>query len=437
MELATVFLAHSMATFANASARLAFVMPRAVLNADQHQNLIRRRYSKDARLELTAYWDLWDVVPLFNVPSCVLFAKRANFPGSPDDKLPVMEWRGKLPNRDVNWSVAQKLLNSESAEGRVIYLGGRAALSTGIGASVPSPPSKYLRVFRQGATIVPRSLYFVRVHELKGNVEPDSTYWDETDPEQTKQAKKAYDHIRMSGLVEGRFIYTTAISRHLVPFALLTPVTIVLPIESKDGSLRILNAEELISEGYREFGKWMQEAERCWNLKRKEKAGKQDLYQWLDYQSKLTRQQLKQRYLVLYNHSGMNVSAAFFDRAYQVAPFIVDVKLYYAAFSNRQEADYVAAVLNSDTVNVAIKPFQSAGLLGERDIHKKVLNADNAKHRQISDLGANAREEAANAVKSKEFPAKSSIARQRAFIRQFLKSELADIDTLVKVLLSS
>ncbi|MGA7630227.1 MAG: N-6 DNA methylase, partial [Terriglobales bacterium] len=71
MELATVFLAHSMATFANTTARLGFVMPRGVLSADQHQNLIQRKYDSAARFRLTGYWDLWDVMPLFNVPACV------------------------------------------------------------------------------------------------------------------------------------------------------------------------------------------------------------------------------------------------------------------------------------------------------------------------------------------------------------------------------
>lgn len=96
MELATVFLAHSMATFASPRGRLAFVMPRAVLNADQHQNLIERKYSPNAKLKLTEYWDLRDVTPLFNVPACVLFGKHAPLPGSPKDKLSVLEWHGKL-----------------------------------------------------------------------------------------------------------------------------------------------------------------------------------------------------------------------------------------------------------------------------------------------------------------------------------------------------
>jgi hypothetical protein len=154
-------------------------MPRGVLNADQHQNLILRKYSTESKLKLTGYWDLWDVAPLFNVPACVLFATRYPLIGSPKDVLPVLEWSGKLPSRDVNWEVAKTRLTTAKKEGRVIYLGGRAALSTAPGATAPSKPSKYQDVFKQGATIVPRSVYFVQVNDLDGKVAPDTTYWAE------------------------------------------------------------------------------------------------------------------------------------------------------------------------------------------------------------------------------------------------------------------
>jgi type I restriction-modification system DNA methylase subunit len=310
MELATVFLAHSMATFAHKATQLGFVMPRAVLNADQHQNLILRRYSKQARLKLTGYWDLWNVTPLFNVPACVLFAKWDVLIGSSKDRLPVLEWAGKLPGRDVNWDTARTCLHADEKEGRAIYLGSRAALSTGPGATSPSKPSEYQALFKQGATIVPRSIYFVRVNELDGKVNPDRQYWAETEPEQAAQAKKPYEDVKMSGLVEGRFIFTTAVSRHLVPYSLLDPVTVVLPIEETQGALSVVTSAQLMNDGYREFGKWMQKAEGIWNTKRKDKADKQNLYERLDYQKELTRQVFSQRHLVLYNHSGMNVAAA-------------------------------------------------------------------------------------------------------------------------------
>ncbi|HET7101267.1 MAG TPA: SAM-dependent DNA methyltransferase, partial [Terriglobia bacterium] len=156
----------------------------------------------------------------------------------------------------------------------------------------------------------------------------------------------------------------------------------------------------------------------------------------------LTRQTFQERHLVLYNHSGMNVAATYFDRQNQAAPFIVDVKLYWAAFSNPKEADYVAAILNSETVNAAIKPFQSVGLLGERDIHKKLLelpipifNHENPEHRNIAEIGANARKRAAQVLESGNFPLGSSIGRQRNFMRECLKPELDEIDKLVSALL--
>jgi type I restriction-modification system DNA methylase subunit len=288
MELATVFLAHCMATFANKTARLGFVMPRGVLSADQHQNLILRKYSTDTKLNLTAYWDLWDVTPLFNVPACVLFAKRDTSIGSPKDKLPVLEWKGKLPGRDVAWNVAKSSLKTEEKVGRVIYLGTRAALSTVPGTSSPQKPSNYQKVFKQGATILPRSFYFVRVSNLDGNPDPTAQYWAETDPDQAAEAKKPYDDIHMDGLVEGKFIYKTALSRHLLPYVHLTLATVALPIDARDGTLTVMTADNLMREGYREFGKWMQTAEGLWDVKRGDKAGNQTLYERLDYQKELS-----------------------------------------------------------------------------------------------------------------------------------------------------
>jgi hypothetical protein len=437
MELATVFMAHSMATFANSNCRLAFVMPRGVLSADQHQNLIKRNYASATRMKLTGYWDLWDVVPLFNVPSCVLFAKRDFLPGSPKEKLPVLEWSGRLPIRDVPWSVAKSSLKTVEKEGRVIYLGSRAALSTAPGASSPAKPSPYQAAFKQGATILPRSFYFVRGDELNGVPDLEKQYWVETDPEQAAEAKKPYDDIHLSGMVEGRFIFQTALSRHLLPFISLHPVSVVLPLESEDGVLSVIQSKTLTKEGYRDFAKWMKAAEQLWNTKRGDKADKQTLYERLDYQSGLTVQSLVHRHLVLYNAAGTNVSAAYFDR-HEHPRFVVEHKLYWGAFSNAHEAHYVVAVLNSQTANEIIKPFQSTGLMGERDIEKKLLELPiptfdhrNPKHNALADLGHSAWKKGKELVKSAEFPAGASTARQRGFVRVNLESELSQIDKLV------
>jgi hypothetical protein len=61
---------------------------------------------------------------------------------------------------------------------------------------------------------------------------------------------------------------------------------------------------------------------------------------------------------------------------------------------------------------------------------------DDPKHKNISKLGAKAREEAAKVIASGTFPLDSGIARQRGFIRTHLESELEEIDILVAKLLS-
>ncbi|MBS1767903.1 MAG: SAM-dependent DNA methyltransferase, partial [Acidobacteria bacterium] len=442
MELATVFLAHSMATFATPKGRLAFVMPRSVLNADQHQNLIERKYSPDAKFRLTGYWDLRRVQPLFEVPSCVLFADFSANPGDPSDKVKVLEWEGKLPVRDLSWARAEKSLSSTKKTGTVIYLGGRSALSTEKGDEAKSAPSPYQTKFKQGATIVPRNFYFVRMDDLPNPVDPSAQYWAFTDPEQAKQAKKPYTDVNLSGLVEGRFIYSTALSRHLLPFTLMKPTLVLLPLEAKHGALTIQTSEQLSKGGFREFGKWMRKAEGIWRDKRGSKADKQSLHERLDYQRELTRQSFLDKHLVLYNHSGTNVSATYFDREPQSPPFIVDVKLYWAAFDTKEEAIYLATILNSEAVNAAIKPFQSMGLLGERDVHKKVLDLpipifdpENLLHQKLLLIGSEAHQKAAIALNDPSFPSGGALARQRKFIRTQIQPLLEQIDILVHALL--
>lgn len=123
-------------------------------------------------------------------------------------------------------------------------------------------------------------------------------------------------------------------------------------------------------------------------------------------------------------------------------PFVVDTTLYWAAFMDKSEANYVTAILNSRIVNEAIKPFQSTGLLGERHVHKKLLDLPiplfdpkNPKHRKLSEMGLLAHKQVQTAMNDPNFPIGSSLARQRAYTRTAVKDTLAEIDDLVKALL--
>jgi hypothetical protein len=444
MELATVFLVHTLSTFGRPGARLGFVMPRSVLSADQHAKFRDGSYAAPIRLD--AYWDLLEVSPVFNVPSCVLFAThvaldtKTGHMRTTYDKLPAVEFEGKLVVRDAPWSEAQPYLSETNRTAKLVSMGGRTAYSTTAKSSAAAPASPYAKLFRQGATIVPRSFYFVRVKDLKGKVDPDRVYWAETDPEQAESAKPPYDGVRLSGRIEGRFLFTSALSKHLLPFALVQPPIVLLPIEEQDHGIRIVSANELRASGYRETAKWMAEAERIWTEKRRGKSGRENVYQWLDYGHKLRDQNLRSRFLALYNASGSNLSAAAVDCQALPERYVVDHKTYWARCRSQDEADYLAAVLNAPILDEAIKPFQSMGLIGERDIHKKVLEApipffdpNKSAHSKLARLGAEARAEAARVVGCGNLP--QSLARRRAFIREATLKTVGQIDESVRALL--
>ena len=195
MELATVFLAHSMGWFGKPGSLLGFVMPRSVLSADQHMNFRNRSYSWRCKFRLTSYWDLRDVKNLFNVPSCVVFTVNTDDFGAVTDPVPVRDWGGKLAKRDCHWAEASKQLSVHDGVARVIYLGKRTALSTEAGEMKATRSSTYAARFRQGATILPRAFYFVRSKDLTFPIDREKLYWIETDPETEK--KKPYDDIEL------------------------------------------------------------------------------------------------------------------------------------------------------------------------------------------------------------------------------------------------
>ncbi|HEY6347607.1 MAG TPA: N-6 DNA methylase [Bryobacteraceae bacterium] len=437
MELATVFLAHSIGWFGADGSKLGFVMPRSILSGDQHDNIRLRKYGWKCRMRLSSYWDLKDVTPLFNVPACVLFATESYEPGDAHDVLPVKEWSGKLAERDCSWASAKKELSFEDAEGRVIYLAKRSAFSTSPGPSKPGVSSDYAKQFSQGATVVPQCFYFVRA-KLSFPVDPDALYWAET--EQLPFAKEPYKNVTLSGQVEGRFFYYTVLARHVLPFALVTPFLTVLPLGIDGATQTIWDAQKLDGEGYREFAQWMKRAERVWVQKRKKKADKLSLYERLDYQSELTNQDLRHEYIVLYNSTGTNVSVVSVRRSDFPLPLITEHTVYIGTVKDTHEGDYLAAIMNSSIVNEVIKPFQAMGLLGERHIEKKLLDvpiplykATDIRHRDLASVGRNAREKVAKLIKLSDLP--ESLARQRSWIRQQLRNEMTEIDRIVKSLL--
>jgi hypothetical protein len=111
---------------------------------------------------------------------------------------------------------------------------------------------------------------------------------------------------------------------------------------------------------------------------------------------------------------------------------------YYA--KTEKEADYLVGVLNSSVVNEAIKPFQSQGLMGERDIHRRpfevcnipLFEPKNELHQKIAKVSAAARSQLLSIVPKMVTP----VATARGDARRIVHGKLNQLDELVARLLN-
>lgn len=237
----------------------------------------------------------------------------------------------------------------------------------------------------------------------------------------------------------------------------------ILPIEPKQSSFRVLNSSVLDSKGDNGIREWMTKVEDEWKNNRKKKSQKYDIYQWIDFRSKLSNQNPGKRYLVLYLTGGTFLAATMIDRSsnveidaqgskMKVTAFIADTKCYYYQTDNVDEAHYLTAILNSKVLDTLTKPIQSTGLKGPRDFHKKplefpipIFNSNDNIHTRLKELGS----ESLTEIKPHLHPLISKlkiqpenitanqVGRLRSEIRKILNQKISEIDDLVCNLFTS
>jgi len=157
-------------------------------------------------------------------------------------------------------------------------------------------------------------------------------------------------------------------------------------------------------------------------------------------------------YRVTYIKSGTILTAALVDNkpvSFQVngqeidaSGFLADHVTYYFETEDLNEANYLVSILNSPIVDEIIKPMQSRGLWGPRDIHKKVLElpipqfeAENPLHQRLAALGEECTQKVQDWLSQGGPGQIKSIGRLRQMVRATLKPELEEINNLVKEIL--
>lgn len=436
MEMATLFFAFCAEHYVAKEGSLAFVMPRSILTGAKQHERFRERYLASARRIL----DCQRVTSLFNVPSCVVVWDKKPRPGV-SRSVPVLELSGKLPGRNLSGQEAAHHLQVTERS---------LTIPRGLGES------PYLKQITNGATIVPRGLWFVRSYPKALLVHQPEPYV-ETDPEVLKNAKEPWKNVTMSGEVEAEFLFATLLSDNMMPFGWRKLSVVVLPITvTKSGDCRVIGPEEALVTGNIKLCRWLRQAEQKWRELGKSKF---DVLRRLDWQKTLSSQHPTKFYKVLYNTSGTHLCSCVVDpkviRRWEiirlkVAGFVADTKTYWLESPDADEVHYLCAVLNAACVDEFIKPFQSKGAFGatrgggERDIHRRPFEVlpipkfDPSKptHQRLAELSKICHQRVADLLAEMDDKERSRpIGQLRQQIRRELAAELDEINTLVAKLL--
>ena len=242
------------------------------------------------------------------------------------------------------------------------------------------------------------------------------------------------------------------LATHLVPFGVRKFHLVVLPLRGKKKGkhieLQMVTRSEAVQLGKTGLAGWLRKAEKLWEERKKETTTF-SLDERLDYQGLLTGQQINAPYVLVYNASGKDLAACVIHtrrlkevHKLPIQGFVVDHKLYRLEGTPRaDEAHYLCAVLNSSPVNEAIKPHQTAGHFGERDIHRRPFeilaipefDPNSTLHKELARLSRACHRKVAKIGLDPE--RRIDLARRE--VQEALASELQKIDELVEQLLSS
>jgi len=455
LEVATLFLVRSADMYLKKGGMIAFVLPRSLFSADQHHGLRQRsfKFSEDTRQSLLwrEVWDCEGVAPLFNVPACVLIAEKRE---TAKMEYPVAGQilTGRLDRKNASLEEAEGGLAIEEVEFALHTRGRRSFWAIGE-ATEEQAASYYRKRFAEGATIVPRSFWFVQVEPSLLGFDPDLPPL-ESAARARREAKAAYKSVYLKGTVESRFLYATLLSTDLLPFGHLDYRLVVLPIEPEGDHYKLINAHEARKRGFLNLARWLEKAEEEWTKRRGEKAKQMSIYERLDRFHGLTAQNPQAKYRVIYPDINRVMLAAVIrtdkpirlqigEQELDVTGYVTDCKNYGFETNQSAEAHYICAVLNSAITDVLLGPLRRRDQRGHPDVHKKIFDvasipqfdAANPMHRRLAELGEECSTKVAQWLAGGGRGKTTSIGKLRGMVRQMLKNELKEIDGLVEEIL--
>ena len=431
-DVAGLFFARSVALYLKAGGTIAMVLPHSALQTGQYAKWRTGRWGDLAvNFGCKTAWDLEKLEPntFFPVASCVVFAERMG-ESAPATPLAgdVERWQGMTGAKNVRRE-------------RV------AITDTSVGGTSP-----YADRFRQGASIVPRCLFFV--HEVESTTLVRAAQTVKVEPRRGSNDKAPWKTLDLTAItgqtIEKTHLFDVHLGETVVPYATLTPLKALLPLKRNDDELPVdsggTGGIHLGGLEQRMRGRW-QQVSALWE-QHKGANDKKTLLGRLDYHRELSAQ-LEWRkndkdtpMRVVYTSAGEPTAAIIADR-----DAIIDYKLFWITCKDMQEAHYLLAIINSRTLYEAAQPLMSKGQFGARDLQKHLwklpipeYDATNRLHQEIAMAGQAAASGAAqqlqNLYKQRGDTVSTTVVRRelRGWLAQ--SDEGKQVETLVKQLLA-
>ena len=358
---------------------LSMVLPHSALIAGQYERWRTGQWGTvSADLSVETPWDLEKLEPndFFPIPASVVHLRRTLSNKAVALPPQVQEWSGPV---DAPTKTTAQL---PTADGLLSPYGGAA---------------------RQGATIVPRNLFFVT------EVPPSTTVTRpgiaHTQPRISSQAKEPWrslnlNELRSPGTIEESHLFDVHLGETVAPYVTLSPLRAVIPID-KDNPFAI--ARDLVQRGEARLSSLPRLTRNRWQAMcglwdtHKRANDDKTLLEQLDYLHKLQSQlewrqanQSDPKVRVAYTTSGRSTAAIISN-----PEALIDHKLYWISCDTVQEARYLLAIINSDTLRNRVEPLMSKGLFGARDLHKHLwklpiphFDPTNDDHLAVSNAGA-------------------------------------------------
>ena len=408
-DVAGLFFARCADLYLREGGEAAMVLPHSALQAGQYRLWRTGRWGlTEVELDRRRPWDLERIEPndFFPVPACVAFARKVGRDGARALASHASRWRGPQ--------------------------GGPFTYEPVPLAGDGTEASPYRERARQGATIVPRVLFFVSVEPSDTALVPGIV---NTSPVRSAQENPPWKSLEAAALrnapLEEEHVWPVHRGDTLAPFSLLDPLNAVLPLPvgaEAAGPLRskspvAIDGVETAHMGQRMRDRWSA-VNRLWD-EYKSSNNRLDLLGRLDYMRGLSVQVERGPGIrLVYASSGRPTAAVLEDQT----P-IVDDRLFWIRCETRAEANYLASIVNSDVLREAVAPLMPKGQFGARHVHKHLwrlkipeYDGGNTLHAELSKAGAEAAREAAARLEEMRGASGASppVALARRTLRQWL-----------------